>query len=296
MTAMKKNKIDSILAFSLFILPALGAILLSVEIPFIMSVGYSFTKWNGLDRVPEFIGLENYKELFFNDPGMINALAFTFKQAVFSVVFINVIALVLAVLLDGEMRGKNALRAAFYIPNIISLIVIGYIWRFIFSRGFDSFYKSVKLPFLMFSWLGDAKLAFVSVLLVSIWQSIGFYMVIYIAGLQVVPRDVLEAAEIDGAGAVSRFFKITIPLIMPSITVALFHSISNSFKTFDVILSLTNGGPGTATASIALDIYKTAFIMNRFGYGTAKSVILFLLILLITIFQVRFFKKREIEA
>ena len=296
MTTRGKRELNSLLVFSVFILPALGAVLLSVEVPFIMSIVYSFTKWNGLDRVPQFIGLENYKELFFDDPAMMGALAFTFKQAMFRVIFTNIIALLLAVFLDGEMRGKNALRAAFYIPNIISLIVIGYIWRFILSRGFDSFYQSVKLPFLMYSWLGDAKLAFVSVLVVSIWQSIGFYMVIYIAGLQVIPRDVVEAAMIDGAGEVSRFFRITIPLIMPSITVAVFHSVANSLKAFDVIFSLTNGGPGNSTTTIALDIYKTAFIISRFGYGTAKSVILFLLILLITFFQVKFFKRREVEA
>jgi raffinose/stachyose/melibiose transport system permease protein len=296
MTAAKKKEFNSVLVFSLFILPALCAILLSVEVPFLMSVVYSFTKWNGLDRAPQFIGLENYRELFFEDPNMMSALVFTFKQTVFRVIFTNIIALLLAVFLDGEMRGKNALRAAFYIPNIISLIVIGYIWRFIFSRGFDSFYETVKLPFLMYSWLGDGNLAFISVLIVSIWQSIGFYMVIYIAGLQVISRDVIEAAMIDGAGEVSRFFRITIPLIMPSITVAVFHSVSNSLKTFDVIFSLTSGGPGTATTAIALDIYKTAFVISRFGYGTAKSVILFLLILLITFFQVKFFKKREVEA
>jgi len=296
MAMINKRKFNSILVFFLFIVPALGAILLSVEVPFVMSIVYSFTKWNGLDRVPEFIGLENYKELIFDDPAMMNALAFTFKQTIFRVIFTNIIALLLAVFLDGEIRGKNALRAAFYIPNIVSLIVIGYIWRFIFSRGFDSLYQSVKLPFLMLSWLGDAKMAFVSVLIVSIWQSIGFYMVIYIAGLQVIPRELIEAAMIDGAGEVSRFLKIIVPLIMPSITVSVFHSVSNSLKTFDVIFSLTNGGPGMSTTPIALDIYRTAFITNRFGYGTAKSVILFLLILLITFFQVKFFKGREVEA
>lgn len=296
MTALQKRNVNSTLVFALFVLPAFAAVLLSAEIPFIMSVGYSFTRWNGLDRAPEIIGLRNYIELLTDDPDMLNALGFTFRQAFFSVIFINLIALLLAVFLDSEIKGKNALRAAFYIPNIISLIVIGYIWRFIFSRGFDSFYQIIKLPFLMYSWLGDSNLAFFSVLIVSTWQAIGFYMVIYIAGLQVIPRDVIEAAMIDGTNGVSRFFRITVPLLMPSITVAVFHSVSNSLKAFDVVFSLTNGGPGTATAPIALDIYKTAFLSQRFGYGTAKSVVLFLLILLITVFQVKFFKQREIEA
>ncbi|MDR2631579.1 MAG: sugar ABC transporter permease [Spirochaetaceae bacterium] len=296
MTHLKKKDLNTLGIFVLFIIPALGAILLSVEIPFMMSVIYSFTKWNGIDRIPVFIALENYRELFTDDPDMMYALVFTLEQTVLRVILTNIIALLLAVFLDGEIRGKNVLRAAFYVPNIISLIVIGYIWFFVFSRGFNSFYQYVQFPPLMLSWLGDAKMAFFSVLIVSIWQSIGFYMVIYIAGLQVIPRDVIEAAMIDGAGGIARFFRITIPLIMPSITVAVFHSVSNSLKSFDVIFSLTNGGPGHSTTSIALDIYRTAFVTSRFGYGTAKSVVLFLLILLFTFFQVKFFKAREVEV
>ena len=296
MTALNKKNLNSTLVFLLFVLPALGAVLLSVEIPFLMSVGYSFTRWNGLDRVPTFIGMENFKELFLDDPDMMGALSFTFRQAVFVVILINVIALCLAIFLDREIRGKNVLRAAFFIPNIMSLIVIGYIWRFIFSRSLDSFYEIVKLPFLTYSWLGNPNLAFISVMIVTVWQAVGFYLIIYIAGLQVIPRDLIEASMIDGANEISRFFKITVPLLMPSITVAVFYSISNSLKAFDVVFSLTSGGPGTSTTPIALDIYRTAFITSRFGYGTAKSVLLFLLILSITFFQVKMFKKWEVEA
>ncbi len=223
-------------------------------------------------------------------------MIFTLLFTVLVVVATNVIALLLAVILDSRIRGKNLLRAAFYIPNIISLIIIGYMWRFIFSRGFDSFGALTHLGIFRLSWLGDTHLAFASVALVSVWQSIGFYMVIYIAGLQTVPRDQLEAAVIDGASPSSRFFRITLPLILPSVTVAVFYSLSNALKTFDVIFSLTFGGPGTATTSIALDIYKTAFSDSRFGYGTAKSVVLFLLILVVTVFQLNIFKRREVEA
>ncbi|HEY9595256.1 MAG TPA: sugar ABC transporter permease, partial [Spirochaetia bacterium] len=184
---------------------------------------------------------------------------------------------------------------AFYIPNIISLIIIGYVWRFIFSRGFDSLYALTRWNVFQLSWLGDSKLAFLSVALVSVWQSIGFYMVIYIAGLQTVPKEQLEAAVIDGATPVSRFFRVTLPLIMPSVTVCVFYSLSNALKTFDVIFSLTFGGPGTATTSIALDIYRTAFSDSRFGYGAAKSVILFLIILVVTVVQLTAFKRREVE-
>lgn len=276
--------------------PAVIAILLFVEVPFLMSVMYSFTKWNGLDKAAKFIGLANYKELLATDPAFGSAMIFTLVFTVLTVITINVIALLLAVILDMKIRGKNVLRAAFYVPNIISLIVIGYVWRFIFSRGFDSLGSLTRMGIFQLSWLGDTHLVFFSVVLVSVWQSIGFYMVIYIAGLQTVPRELLEASVIDGTGPVGRFFRITLPLIMPSVTVAVFYSLSNALKTFDVIFSLTFGGPGTATTSIALDIYKTAFSDNRFGYGTAKSVVLFLLILVVTVTQLNTFKRREVQA
>jgi raffinose/stachyose/melibiose transport system permease protein len=283
------------LEFAGFTLPAVALIVLFVELPFIMSIMYSFTKWNGLDKVPKFIGLQNYADIL-ADRAMQSALVFTLLFTVVMVIATNIFAILLAVLLDGNIKGKNFLRAAFYIPNIISLIVIGYIWRFVFSEAFESLYNLTHAGIFEISWLGDAKFGFISIVLVSVWQALGFYMVIYIAGLQTVPKDVIEATYIDGAGPVRRFFGVTLPLIMPSVTICVFYSLSNALKTFDVIFSLTYGGPGTSTTSIALDIYKTAFSENRFGYGTAKSVVLFLLILVITVLQVTAFKKKEVEA
>ena len=292
----KKNNLRKAFEFAGFTLPALIAVLIFVETPFFMSVLYSFTKWNGLDKNPEFIGLANYKELLTDDKDMLNALAFTLAFTVMMVVLTNIISLILAIILDSDIKGRNILRAAFYVPNIISLIVIGYIWRFIFSDTFDSLYNITHAGIFQLSWLGDTRLAFFSVLIVSVWQAIGFYMVIYLAGIQTVPRELIEASYIDGAAGFKRFLKITLPLIMPSVTVCIFYSLSNALRTFDVIFSLTYGGPGSATTSIALDIYKTAFISSRFGYGTAKSVVLFLLIMIVTVTQVTVFKKKEVEA
>ena len=278
-------------------LPAIVVILLFVEIPVPdehqSTPSRSGTGWT---RSRSSSGCRNYMELFTNDTDIGHAMVFTLLFTVIVVVLTNVIALLVAVILDSDVKGRNVLRAAFYIPNIISLIIIGYMWRFIFSRGFDSFYAITHLGIFQLSWLGDSRLAFVSVVLVSVWQSIGFYMVIYIAGLQTVPREQLEAAIIDGAGQATRFFGSRCRLSCPRSTVCVFYSLSNALKTFDVIFSLTFGGPGTATASIALDIYKTAFSDSRFGYGSAKSVILFLLILCVTVFQLRAFKRREIES
>ena len=219
MTAVKARRARG-LEFLWMTAPAVIVILLFVEIPFLMSITYSFTRWNGLDKAAKLIGLANYRELLVGDPAFGSALVFTLIFTLLAVVAINVIALLLAVILDMKIRGRNLLRAAFYIPNIISLIVIGYVWRFIFSRGFDSLGAITHLGVFQLSWLGDSHLAFFSVALVSVWQSIGFYLVIYIAGLQTVPRELLEAAIIDGTSPVSRFFRVTLPLIMPSVTVA----------------------------------------------------------------------------
>ncbi len=295
-SAASKKRLARALDFIALTAPAVIVILVFVELPFLMSVAYSFTKWNGLDKVPQFIGLANYRELFTDDPDMAHAFVFTMAFTVLMVVLTNVVAMLLAVVLAGGIKGRNALRAAFYVPNIISLIIIGYVWRFIFSKGFDSFLDFTHAGVFGLSWLGDGRLAFFSVLAVSVWQSIGFYLVIYIAGLQTVPRDVIEASLLDGAGSATRLWRITLPMIMPSVTVCVFYSLSNALKSFDVIFSLTSGGPGTATTSIALDIYKTAFGASRFGYGSAKSVLLFLLILTVTLFQVTAFKRREVEA
>ena len=291
-----KKKLRKGWSFVAFTFPAVVLILLFVEIPFFANVFYSFTKWNGLEVNPTFIGLENYIECLTQDYGAVEAITFTLKYGFVMMILLNVCALMLAVMLDSpKVKSRKALRAVFYIPNIISLIIIGYIWRFIFTRAFDVFYNKTGFNLFNWSWLGDPKLAFVSIVIVSLWQGIGFYMVVYLAGLQSIPQDTMEAAIIDGAGKFRRFFSITLPLIMPSLTFCVFLSLVNSVKLFDIPLSLTFGGPGTATTSIGFSIYKEAFIFNRYGYATAKSVLLFLVTIVFTFIQLFTFKKKEVE-
>jgi raffinose/stachyose/melibiose transport system permease protein len=290
------KKAKSAVSFMVFTFPAVFLILLFVEIPFLANIGYSFTKWNGLERHPVFIGLENYLEILTMDSGALEAIGFTLKFGFLITILLNIVSLGLAVLLDGKrVRNRNTLRAVFYIPNIISLIIIGYIWKFVFTRGFELFYAGTGWGVFRLSWLGDPQLAFWSVLWVSLWQGVGFYMIVYLAGLQSIPHDTVEAALIDGAGRVRQFFSITLPLIMPSVTFCLFLSLVNAVKLFDIPLSLTFGGPGTATTSIAFDIYKEAFTFNRFGYATAKSVVLFGVTIVFSFIQLFIFKKREVE-
>lgn len=284
------------LEFGLFTIPVIICIAVAFYIPFFMTIRYSLMEWNGISSSPKFIGLENYKQIFMGDANFAHASWFTIKYAVLYIILVNVIAILLALLLNMKLKTTTWLRAAFFIPYILSLVIVGFIWKFIFMQGFESLSKSTGWGIFELSWLGDPNLAFISILLVSIWQSVGFYLVIYIAGLQSVPEDLKEAAVVDGAGPIRRFFNITLPLLAPSITISVFMALTNSIKVFDVILSLTAGGPGGTTYSVAYDIYRDTFQNNLFGYGTAKSIVLFVVVLVITIIQLTLFKRREVEA
>lgn len=291
-----KQKLIEKINFAGFVAPAIILISIFVDIPFIMCIYYSFRKWNGIGKTSSFIGLDNYLKLFTNDSTFKGAFTYSMLYTFLVVIFVNILALLIALLLESNIKGKGFFRTSFYIPNIISLIVIGFIWKFIFGRVFDSLYTATNISAFGWSYLGDPKLSVIATVIVSIWQGLGFYMIIYIAGLQSVPQSVMEAATIDGAGTIRKFFNVILPMIVPSITVCAFYSISNSLKMFELIFSLTGGGPGTATTPIALDIYNTAFNNNQFGYGSAKSVVLFLLVGLITIWQVTALKRKEVEA
>ncbi|MNK28766.1 sn-glycerol-3-phosphate transport system permease protein UgpA [compost metagenome] len=284
------------LEFGLFTFPVLICVFIAFYIPFALTIRYSFTKWNGISKHPKFIGLDNFKQIFMHDANFSSSAWFTIKYAVLYIVLVNVLAILLALVLDMKLRGAAWLRAAFFIPYILSLVIVGFIWKFIFMQGFESLGSSTGWGIFHLSWLGEQGLAFISILGVSIWQSIGFYMVIYIAGLQAVPDDMKEAAVMDGAGPFRRFFSIILPLLAPSITISVFMALTNSIKVFDVILSLTGGGPGGTTYSVAYDIYRDTFQNNLYGYGTAKALILFVAVLLVTIVQLTIFKRREVEA
>jgi raffinose/stachyose/melibiose transport system permease protein len=284
------------LEFGIFTLPVLICIAVAFYIPFAMTIRYSMTKWNGISKHPKFIGLDNFKDIFSGDANFANASWFTIKYAVLYIVIINVLAIGLAVILDMKLKSTTWLRTAFFIPYILSLVIVGFIWKFIFMQGFESLGDSTGWSIFKLSWLGEPGLAFISIVAVSIWQSIGFYMVIYIAGLQSIPEDLKEAATVDGAGPMRKFFSITLPLLAPSITISVFMALTNSIKVFDVILSLTGGGPGGTTYSIAYDIYRDTFQNNLYGYGTAKALILFVAVLIITLLQLTIFKSREVDA
>lgn len=290
----RRNAIHHNFHLILFVLPALLLIITMSELPFLLNFFYSFTKWSGLAKTPVLIGLQNYF-VTLKDPNFLNSMLFTFKYTIFVVILTNLLALALALILDKPLKLKNLFRTVFFLPNIIGLIIIGFIWRFIFTRGFDALYSAIKLPIFSWSWLGDHKLAWISLVLVAVWQSVGYMMVIYIAGLQTIPQDVLESAALEGATGLRKFLFITLPLIMPSVTICLFLTLANNLKVFDLVYALTGGGPGTSTTSVSVNIYRESFQASRYGYGTAQAVLFFLLILVVTLIQLRILKRREVE-
>lgn len=294
MAASKRKRKEAIenVAFSI---PAIILVVVMMYIPFVMSGYYSLTKWNGIAKEPVFIGFENFKTIFSNGSDFAQSLLFTAKYTVVFVIFSNVLAVILALALTKKLKLSNLFRGMFFVPYIMSMTIVGFIWKFIFSQGFDQLYKATQWGWLKLSWLGDPKLAFYSVAFVGIWQQLGFYIVLYIAGLQAVPADVLEAATVDGANGRQKFFKVTLPLLGPSITTCIFMSLTNALKVFDIILALTKGGPGTSTYSVTLQIYNEAFTSNNYGLGSAESIIYFLCVLVVTQLVLKLFKSREVN-
>jgi raffinose/stachyose/melibiose transport system permease protein len=277
----------------LYPLPAMILVAVMIYIPFVLSGYYSFTKWDGIARAPQFIGLGNFKTIFAGGSDFFKTLLFTFKYTILFMVFTNVAALALAMALVKKFAIANALRGMFFIPYIMSMTIVGFIWRFIFSSGFDTFFAATGWRLFNWSWLGTPNLAFMSVVTVGVWQSLGFYIVLYIAGLEAMPADVLEASIVDGAGGWTRIRRVILPLLAPSIATCMFMSLTNSLKVFDIILALTRGGPAGSTYSVTLGIYRDAFQNNRYGLGSAESLLYFVIVLALTQVVMRVFRSEE---
>ncbi|WP_111570925.1 ABC transporter permease subunit [Halanaerobium saccharolyticum] len=268
---------------------------ITIYLPFLISSYYSLTEWNGIDREAKFIGLENFKTIFFENNQFFDVLIFTGNYTALFMLFSNLFALIIALVLVQKLKTAKLLRGIFFVPYIMSMIIVGFIWKFIFSQGFARLYEITELGLLNLSWLGNSELAFYSVVLVGVWQQLGFYIVLYIAGLQAIPGDLLEAATVDGANIFQKFFKITLPLLGPSITVCMFMSLTRGLKVFDIILALTQGGPGGSTYSATLDIYREAFQYNNYGLGSAKAIIFFIIVLILTQIVLKISRRNEVE-
>ena len=284
-------------SLALFVAPALIIYCIFLVIPMLGGIFYSFTDWNGLNPDFNFIGLQNYIEALTDDVNFKNSTVFTFKYAFVVLIIQNVVALLLALLIESKSKSKGMFRTIFFMPNMLSMIIGSFIWTFIFAKVLPEIASKTFLTFLDQSWLGDPHLAFYSILITSLWVGIGYMMIIYMAALQGVPQELQEAAIIDGANRFRVFFHVTLPMIMHAVTICLFLTISSAFKIFDTVYALTGGGPGRETQVMSLDIYEEAFSNNfRFGYADAKAIILFLIVLIITLIQLHIMKKKEVEA
>lgn len=287
---MKQSK----LWFALFVGPCLFAFLLVVVIPMFMGIYYSFTDWNGIGNTAHWVGMKNYLQILTNDPGFLNAFLFTAKFAAISVVTINLMGFGLALLATRGLKGSHFMRSIFFMPNLIGGLILGFVWQFIFIKAFDGAGKMLGLDFLQ-GWLSSTSTGFWGLAILMSWQLAGYMMIIYIAALESIPESLNEAAHIDGATAWQRLRHITIPLVAPAFTVGMFLSLSNTFKLFDQNLALTAGGPYDSTQMLALNIYKSAFVFNKLGLAQAKAVVFLLAVAAITLTQIYYSKKREVE-
>lgn len=277
--------------FILFAGPALFFFLFIIGASFVSGVQLSFTDWNGLADSYRFIGLENFIGAF-RDMEFIISLGKTFTYVFFVVILTNIIAFGIAFGLTRGLRMQGVYRVGFFTPNLIGGVVLGLIWRFVFSTALPGIGEFFHIGFLEHNLLSKPNTAFASLILVSVWQMAGYLMLIYMAGIVGLPKDVLEAGKLDGATGFDELKSIILPLIMPSITICGFMSIKNAFMTYDINMSLTNGGPYASTKLVAMQVYERAFTSQQYGVGQAEALILFVIVATITLIQVSISKSR----
>lgn len=292
---MKKKLTSNKFVYWAFLTPALLAFIMTIVIPFVIGVYYSFTDWNGM-KVTDFVGFENYIKVL-GEPSFKYALILTIIFSIISVISINVVSFSLATLVTQKIKGVNFFRAGFFLPNLIGGLILGYIWQFLFN--------GVMYDVFNYSPLSNANSALLALVFVLTWQYAGYIMMIYVTALLNIPEDIIEAAKIDGASKFNQLVHIKIPMLASAFTITLFLTLVNSFKQFDVIFSLTNGGPSRELASgavvnstntLAVDIYQRAFQLKDMQVAQAEAVIFFILLTILSLIQVRFTKNKEVEA
>ncbi len=274
--------------------PALLIFTLGVIVPLVLGFMDSLTGWNGLTTEKPFVGLENYRRMI-ADPYVSSAWWFTIKFTVFNTVIQNVCAILLAVALDSGIHMKKLLRTVFFIPCLISAVIVGFIWLKMYNNVLPTLCKAIGLDLNMMLF-GNKDTVLSGLLVANNWQWIGYWSLIYLAALQSIPGELYEAATVDGAGSMKKFFRITLPMLAPAITVCVVGITTGSIKIYDLLVSSTNGGPGYASTSIIMYIYNTAIGSRQYGYGSALSMSLVLALLLVAVFQVGVLKKREVQV
>jgi raffinose/stachyose/melibiose transport system permease protein len=286
------GRIESLQYLSL-ILPGMILFTIGLIIPLFLAFGYSLTSWNGMTAAKPFVGLQNYLHSF-SDPYVTAAWVFTIKFTVWNTIIQNILALLFAVALNSALKGKKIYRTVFFIPCLISAVIVGFIWLRMFSNVLPALngWLGTNFNFMLF---GDSKTVLAGMLVANNWQWIGYWMLIYLAALQSIPNDLYEAASIDGASAFSKFRSITIPMLAPAFTICIVGITTGSLKAYELMVSSTQGGPGRASTSIIYQIYNTAISGRQYGYGSAMSVVLVLVLLVVALIQLGFLKKKEVQ-
>jgi raffinose/stachyose/melibiose transport system permease protein len=281
--------------FALFTVPLLFIFTTVVIIPFLIGIAYSFVNWDGIPANPKvFVGFDNYVQLF-RDQRFLTSAGHTVLFTVLALIAVNVSGLIFSLLVTAGLRVSNAVRTMIFMPNLIGGLILGYIWQFIFTDAFTFLGDKTGWKGVFFNWLLDPQFSLYAMVIVFTWQMAGYTMIIYIAGIQGIPDEMLEAARVDGANMLQRLTKIVFPLLMPSFTICLFLTLSGAFKIFDVNLSLTKGGPNNATEMFAMNIYNEIFGYGHYGIGQAKAIVFFLIVAILTLTQVTITKKREVQ-
>lgn len=289
---MKTKKRTSIMLY-VMVVPMAVLFFIFHTYPFLQGVFYSFTDWKGYGNW-NFVGLRNYLHIF-KDPNVVTSYLFTFKFAFFATILVNVLSLALACALNAKIKFKNFLKAVYFVPYMLGTLIIGYVFKFIFSNIIPMVGKTLGIEALSANILGTDS-AWIGILIVTVWQSLAFNTLIYLSGLQTVDQSLYEAADLDGAVGLKRFWKITFPLIAPFFTINMVLSVKGFLMAFDQFMSMTGGGPGTATTTISLLIYKKGFQGAQFAYQSANAVMLFIIVVAISLFQLRVLEKREEEV
>lgn len=292
----RKSSLEKTMLRQYFVLVIPGFIIFTIGliIPLIMAFRYSLTSWDGMSAEKIFIGLDNYIRLF-QDQNFWDAWWFTIKFTIGNTIIQNVFALLFAVALDSGLKLQKLYRTAFFLPCLISAVVVGFIWLRMFSNVLPELNKILGTN-INFGLFGNSSTVLGGLLIANNWQWIGYWMLIYLAGLQSVPYDLYEAAKMDGAGPIRRFISVTVPMLAPAFTICIVGITTGSLKVYELLVTSTRGGPGRASTSIIYETYTTAINGREYGYGSAMSVTLVIVLLLVALIQVKGLKKKEVQA
>ena len=280
--------------YLVLVLPGMIIFTIGLIIPLFLSFRYSLTDWDGMTAEKTFVGLQNYIKLF-KDKEFLEAWWFTIKFTIGNTIIQNVLALLFAVALDSGIRFQKLYRTAFFVPCLISAIVVGFVWLKMFSNVLPAINDLLGTGF-NFLLFGKAETVLSGLLIANNWQWVGYWMLIYLAGLQSVPAELYEAAKVDGANAIHRFFNVTIPMLAPAITICVVGITTGSLKVYDLLVASTKGGPGRASTSVIYKTYTTAINGRQYGYGSAMTVTLVIALLLVALIQVKGLRKKEVQA